>query len=214
MCIGISIASTVLRVAMFAALLQLAACASSGRSIRGQVLEESTGKPVPGAMVFVRWDGTVPTLADAPGTCVHVDTAISDAQGRYTFPPWRKRPKAGLVLGVQPVVEAYKAGYRLVSMEGTKVVRLGAETATAHDRLESLKVSYFGIRQCGADAISGRNLVPLYRAYHEEARQIARSAQEHAIADAFLDEIDLIELGYDAGMKRVDERARERERQP
>lgn len=198
---------------MCALLLQLAACASAGRSISGQVLEAGTDKPVSGAVVIVHWEGTVPTLADSPRSCVHVDTTISDAQGRYTFSSWRKRPKAGLVLGLLPLVEAYKAGYELVSSEGTKIVRLGAVTSSAHERLEYLQRDYFAIRPCGADALNGRNLVPLYRAYHEEAKALARSAQERSLADAFLDEIDVVELGYEAGLERARERARQREEQ-
>jgi hypothetical protein len=51
----------------------------------------------------------------------------------------------------------------------------------------------------------------LYRAYHEEAKVLARTAQERSLADAFLDEIDIIELGQEAGRDRARERARQRE---
>jgi len=41
--------------------IPLTACALSGEAIEGRVLEEGTNKPIPGAIVVVRWIGRTTT---------------------------------------------------------------------------------------------------------------------------------------------------------
>ena len=81
---------------IFALLLTLpfSACALSGEPVNGKVLEEGTETPIPDAIVVVRWQGRVSSLVDSHGVCVHVDSTVSDSQGRYKFTQWNKPSNA------------------------------------------------------------------------------------------------------------------------
>ena len=81
------------------ALFPLSACGLSGSAIKGQVLEAETNKPIPGAIVVVRWHGTWAPPAGT-STCYHVESAMTDAEGRYKTPAWTGPFQAGLFGGL------------------------------------------------------------------------------------------------------------------
>ncbi|MGH8766817.1 MAG: carboxypeptidase-like regulatory domain-containing protein, partial [Burkholderiales bacterium] len=72
-------------------LLPLTACALSGGPVVGQVVEEGTHKPIPGAIVVVRWRGDLPGFADSRTVCYHVASTVTDEAGRYRIPAWSKK---------------------------------------------------------------------------------------------------------------------------
>jgi hypothetical protein len=55
----------------------------------GLVIEEETGQPIPGAIVVVRWNATESNLlTDSHEVCLHVETATTDALGKYHVNGW------------------------------------------------------------------------------------------------------------------------------
>lgn len=94
-------------------LLSLVAVACAGLPftngpIDGQVLDYDSGKPIVGAIVVARWEGTQFMVVQSESVCVHAETTTSDAEGRFHFNVWAAPSTA---LGVQPTVDAYKEGY-------------------------------------------------------------------------------------------------------
>lgn len=151
--------------------LPLSACALSGGPVSGRVLEEGTDKPIPGTIVVVRWQGYVSSLVDSQGVCVHVDSMITDEQGRYKFTRWSKPSKVGPVFDLEPAVSAYKIGYGYPQTPSQKdeVTYLAPFKGAREERLEYLERM---ARSSGCDSAgeSRRNLYPLYEALHYEAK--------------------------------------------
>lgn len=154
------------------ALLPLQACALSGESIQGQVLEESTNKPIPGAIVVARWQGHLASFAHGQTVCVHVDSTTTDAQGKYRFPAWRKSSDIGSVRNIQPIIIVYKTGYQWSETQSKKNVEdLRSFTGTRGERLEYL-LGLSGLVGCYG-AGDERPLVLVYKALYDEAKEIA-----------------------------------------
>lgn len=161
--------------------LPLTACALSEGPVEGRVLEEGTGKPIPNAIVIIRWQGYVSSLADTQDVCVHVDTAMTDEQGKYRFPMWSKSSKVGPVFDVKPIVTAYKPDYELSQEYFDKqtyrknIYPLKLFTGTREQRLEYLE-RIARSSGCHAAGESEKNLYPLYEALYYEAK--ANAAKE------------------------------------
>ena len=81
--------------------------ALSGGPIEGYVLDYDTGKPIAGVQVAVTWIG--PLVQGS--ACVHVDAAVSDADGKYMTGSWSALPGA-LMFHTSPSMSAYKTGYQ------------------------------------------------------------------------------------------------------
>ncbi len=95
--------------------------ALSGGPIEGQVLDYETGKPIGGAIVVALWKSVI--VGSGMGTCVHVETAPSDSDGRYAIKEWHDIPSV-LVLSAGSSLDVYKQGYESV---GAPVVYAGVE---------------------------------------------------------------------------------------
>lgn len=186
------------------ALFPLSACGLSGGAIKGQVLEAETNKPIPGAIVVVRWHGT---WAPPAGTsaCYHVESAMTDVEGRYKTPAWTGPFKAGLIADYWEV-DVYKPGYE--EMKGSHVVQ-GGKTDISYlapfkgTREERMRALWSTGIACESAGNSARNLIPLYRALYQEASGISQTKNDRQIVDALLYELEKLELGYEEATKRM-----------
>jgi hypothetical protein len=79
------------------------------RPIAGIVIEEGTGKPIPGAILSAVWEGAWSGTATSGTRCAKGMAVESDAAGRFRFPEWSASHTDLLGLGVE--VTPYKAGY-------------------------------------------------------------------------------------------------------
>jgi len=196
---------------MFA--LPLGGCASlSAEPLEGQVLEEGTSKPIANAIVIVRWDKTYSSFVDTTTVCVHVESALTDVQGRYRLPRWRGKTPDHIntfKTGYERSQEYFRAKAYLQHNDILKPFTGGRE-----ERLKYLQRVEGNIRSCRSPEAGEKNLLPLYRALYEEAKPLARTREEQIIRDGFLAAIEKLELGYKEGMRRALERAEKRDRQP
>lgn len=186
-------------------------CVAGGGGVEGQVFEDGADRPAAGALVTIRWMTRVSSLVDSQSVCVHSDTAATDAQGRYRFENWFKRSKVGPVFSAVPYVEAYKAGYVSVPLEARDGLRLSRFTGSAQERLAYLQHAEFRARACAEPAVSGRNLLPLYRALHAEAQALASTPADRRTVEGLLMGLEDIEFGYEESVRRAGERTQERE---
>ncbi len=178
---------------LFLALMSasLPACAKdfflASPAIEGQVVEAGTNKPIPGALVVVRWQGHVGWTGTV---CFHVETAISDGNGLYRIPAWHKPSPYGDVRGAHYPV-AYKPGYEdTVPVNDT--VRLKPFTGTRGERLGYLSRAAVSCSHVKEIEIK---LLPLYKALYDEANRIAVTREEKIKALHHLKDIEKLELG-------------------
>ena len=75
------------------------------------MLDYKTGEPIPGAIVVARWLATI--VGSGQGTCVQVETAVSDGKGKYRIASWQRTPPA-LILGAGLELDVYRPGYESV----------------------------------------------------------------------------------------------------
>ena len=182
--------------------LPLSACALSGGSVEGRVLEEGTDKPIAGAIVVVRWQGYVTSLVDSHGVCVHVDSVVSDSEGRYKLSRWSKPSKVGPVFDLEPAVEVYKVGYGRPRTPSQKdeIVHLVPFKGGSRARLEML----WSIGQeCASAGESEKSWIPLRRALYEEAKGLVQSPDDAKTVRAMLYRLEILEIGYDAATKKM-----------
>jgi len=169
-------------------LLPLTACATLvGVATEGQVLEEGSEKPVPDAIVVVRWAGSLPAFAHAQSVCVHVQTATTDNEGRYHTKAWSAPSTVGpapiVQANVGPSAYAYKPGYEYVDTQG-ETVYLKPFTGGRGERLHELD-RVVSSTSCGSAGSSYRNLYRIRQAVYHEAQSLARLDEERKRAHSF-----------------------------
>jgi hypothetical protein len=215
--------NNVLLVLVASLLLPLAACAASVVSsdpLDGQVLEEGTNKPIPGAIVVIRWQGRVGGPVESSGLCYHVETATTDEQGRFHTNAWKTTEAA---LGLHPswfdriflgptirdrevTKTAYHPGYTFSTKPPEKdTVWLKPFTGTKEERLHSMGQG-FGSLWCGSPEDYRKKLEPLTRAMYEEAKSLATTDKDEEMVDGYLTSWETMQFGADEAFRRSDER--------
>lgn len=183
----------------------LSACAYSGGPLDGYVLEERTNKPIPGAIVVVRWQGTAFSFVDTHTVCMHVESATTDDQGRYHIASWRKSAEPVGVRNLEPIVTAHKAGYEWSSVFSENVQYLKPRTGSVDVRLiYLLRVS--SATRCGEAKASEKNLLPLKKALYQEASAIASTPEDKEKAETLLFGLESLEFGSVEALNRTIER--------
>jgi hypothetical protein len=160
-------------------LASLSACSLTGGPVQGVVVDESTGKPVAGAIVVAHWQGTVMKLHGASASCYHVETARTDAQGRYRIAAWTRQFSASDIRLVREGThfEAYKPGY----WRPTHPDPAGDGTRIAIAPFQGTKDEYFRTVlgapgwACLRPGASSKNEYRLFKAMAEEARALAET---------------------------------------
>ena len=178
-------------VALFAAMA--AGCVSavpepakvlSGDGLTGRVVDASTGQPLPGAMVWIRWSTFSPGHSHAE-TCQHMDLAFTDADGWYRTPPWRVENPPFAYGSLFRFSEVYLRGYGRRSYErnvpGTPDLRMPVWTGTDNERLDLLtalrmRSSCIG----GADPAAEPLAAQIQKALLSEFVQIPGSREQKA----------------------------------
>lgn len=171
--------------------LPLTACSLSGETMDGQVLEEGTGKPVAGAIVVVRWTGNDSSgLFDGHGVCYHVETATTDATGKFHIGRWSDGASTrSFFIGNRAIYkEAYKVGYTRPQIPSNKpeTILVAPVKATADEYLTGL----FHLQGCSGGGESTKNLYRLYMTLFEQVKTISerpdqlRRAEEQFIRAA------------------------------
>ncbi len=197
-------------------LLPLSACALSGGSIDGKVVEEGTNKPIPNAIVVVQWVGNLWAVVKSQTVCVHVLTTTTDAQGRFHFPGWAKASTIGPVTGVEPSITVYYPGYTLVRITPPP----SSERFSSHGHpLEPYPLGLFGIKpatlymapftgtrrewleylqrlsiatHCRSAGESEKSLLALRTALYDEARQLARPKADQKIIESHSNDVKIV----------------------
>ena len=174
-------------------LVSMSACSLSSLPINGQVLEEGTGKPIPDAIVVVTWKGDWWQWVQSSTVCYHVETARTDAEGKYHIPAWSLPWEIEhlTVTGKETFYEAYKPGYTQPFNPGNKPknILLARFKGTKDEYFDYL----FGAASCTSAGESRKNLYRLYSAIAEEAQALAETPDQKKRAERLLDlAVDLL----------------------
>lgn len=175
-------------VLLWLAILFLTACVLSSCAVSGKVVEDGTNKPIAGAFVAALWEGIVSVPGHAHQVCVHIEGAITDANGKYKFDRWSKS-SSGFVSDLEPDVTSYKAGYGWPDHTSQKreVELLTPFRGTKEDRLKFL-LRVVSATRCASAGSSSKNIYPMYKAIYEEAKSIAVTAEDWQTVDILREE--------------------------
>ena len=164
----------------------------SGKRTAGHVVDAGTGAPIPGVHVALLWESeTVPKSFLGGGgrtVCVHAAAAITNAQGAFDIPAWREFSTYRVYM-YNPVALVYARDYvpRQIQLDADKdggiIPHLSERYAlvrfsgSAEERIQML---FWGIanRGCVYGKESQRNLYPMMKAIHDEARMIAQTPNQ------------------------------------
>lgn len=182
--------------------LPLSACALSGGTVSGMVLEEGTDKPLTGAIVVVRWIGRTTSgsiYVEARDVCYHVETATTDERGLYQTKAWnQEQHKNYSVKFDHMLVSAYKIGYSLLQTPPQKdeITYLSLFKGTGAERLMYLGRLSEGTR-CQSAGESGKSMLPFRKSLYDEAKGIASSVSDMNIIEGLLFQKEVVEFGYE-----------------
>jgi hypothetical protein len=176
-------------IALLAALslVSLQACSGSGGPESGMVLDQATRQPVADAIVVMRWHGNWTKIGgESTSACYHVETARTDARGRYRIAawstPWSFSDLRFTRSGVS--FDAYKPGQVAIFKEDAPVspeqILMGPFKGTKDEYFE--RVLSGGTWGCPAAGESRKNLQQLYAAAADEAAALAETQNQKGLA--------------------------------
>lgn len=201
-----------LRLFLAALSLLATACSLAHPPIRGVVVEEGTKQPLAGATVYVNWISYGSAAGvDSRTSCVRIDFATTDAQGRFELPwyspllPWGN---------AAAWVEAYKLGYeRVLKLNqfgdfedyqpppAEQKIAMKSFRGTVKERLVYLQ-SQLG-KECGSPYDYKKKLILYYRSLYEVGKAIASRPDERKIVGSLLFSVEDLELDHKEVLNRL-----------
>lgn len=158
----------------------LAAVAFEDGPVDGLVVDTKTGAPISGAVVAATWNRREDPAHGMP-ICRHVQTAISDGQGRYHIDRWGESRTLGSILFGTPFavgLRVFKPSYTdtrgvigLTSAPPPGELRMNAFAGTRAERLKYLRDE--ARLACTGAGLEQRALQPYLQAVVSEAETVA-----------------------------------------
>jgi hypothetical protein len=165
--------------------LALNACALSGGPISGQVVDETTGKPVADAIVVVHWHGSwTKIFGESSSGCYHAETARTDANGMFRIDQWTRAWRSSDLRFTPNGMDwlAYKPGYWRgksgVARPDTLFIAPLNQTKQAYFETVLSSPSW----DCIGGGASGKNQYRLFRAMSKEAEAMAETSSQRETA--------------------------------
>lgn len=168
-----------------------------GGPVSGRVIDVQSQRPLGGAHVVVRWFGS--TVGHPQSVCVHVETALTEADGYYRVPFWIQSPR----FFISPA-RAHSDAYFEEHVHATQVnfdvhpedVYLTRFHGPREERAKYIANSIFSGFDCNSGTTSERNLWPVLIRAYAEARVNANAEQWRELQPA------LREVAADAWLAR------------
>jgi len=165
--------------------------------VEGQVVDDATGAPIPGAFVVGVWRGYANSFAHGSTGCYHIEFRTTDAEGRFSLSDFTGNLNP-LRSDRQLSIGAYAPGYTVEQQahEGQFRARRRIGDASKQFSEISMAPTYDCVGQ------GDPRVLPMYRAFAREMAELATTkAQRKASIDAqYL--VDLIELGENEALRR------------
>lgn len=147
---------------------------ATGRSIHGVVTDAETGQPIEGAIVAVKWVGTVSMIVDAQTRCYWVESAVTDEKGEYKLSRWWNLKRWVPLFDRFINIKAYKSGYHHGRNPRIDVfdVSMQKNTDPYAKRFAALK-QLVPAASCHGAANGEKGLYPFYKAMADDAAKYA-----------------------------------------
>jgi hypothetical protein len=174
-----------------ASLLLFTTASMSTLAEQGVVLDKTTGKPIPGAIVVATWNGVVGVVVQGTSQCYKAEVAIADDKGRFDVSAfsWNLNP---LMIDRQRDFAVLAPGYRESAKWFPRDPRVLMEPQTGS------KSEQFA-RLPGTDPLgcfdANKVVLPYLKALYAEMLPLATSTDEKMKAANIAFEIDFIEVG-------------------
>ena len=157
---------------------------SSGKEVRGVIVNADTGEPIPDAIVVADWITSSGTAGGSNLVCFHVGTATTNAAGEYYMPAWRKKGPFSAKYERSIVIFAYGRGYRWpypkVKYGSYPTDKLIVSQEPANERLKFLEdVAHETLCFQARESVGA--LLPLQKALLDEARSLAKSESDPVV---------------------------------
>jgi hypothetical protein len=164
---------------------------SSGKELRGVIVNADTGEPIPDAIVVADWITSSGTAGGSEVVCFHAGTATTNAAGEYYMPAWRQKSPFSAKYERDVVTFAYKPGYRWPNLDPTTdyptdILVLSRDSVS--ERLDYLK-EVDRQTDCFSAYESMRALLPLRQAIYEEVRTLTASDEQKSLAKSLCERI-------------------------
>jgi hypothetical protein len=181
----------------------LVLCAAQGaQGLQGRVVEATSGKPLAGVFVTVRWLGNTSPAVQPNTVCYAADVIVTGADGRYDVPEWSGSLNP-FITDRQRGVSFYKKGYRVVTISNADdLVTMEPRKAQERERNFTEVSRQLGGYPC--DLPVEKKLMIL-RPVHEELAQWAATPQERKTVQETQFGIDALLFGVDVAHTRMRE---------
>ncbi len=198
-------------------------------TLRGQVLDESTGNPISSAIVAVDWSGQMPAYT-ATRMNFRSYSTITDSRGRFEIPAWTNTSRWKVTKLQFATVRAYKSGYRIskktyhpstktsyytfneknigiksiISPKGSVpsadyTHNLIPETTNVEKKISSL-LGFFEL--CVIDDCDDQTLAAPMQIVYDELKELVSNAEEQRLLDLFLLDLETVKYGYEEASNR------------
>jgi hypothetical protein len=211
------IKSIPLRVLAVLGICATAACAGIGytpRTLSGQVQEQGTNRPIAGAILLVRWYGTMSDgIAHSTTVCYDMDSTVTDAEGKFFLPGAKQEYKYEDGHHYFDI-EVYKKGFTgYLNQDFNKPISVKVKPQTDH-RERVVELVRLGSRNCyaGGDAEALKKNIPFKRAIYEEMRSIATTDEDWKTVENMLFSLESEEFGRNTAEKNAIERRSQRQK--
>ena len=154
-----------------------------GGPIDGRVIDVESDLPLADAYVVARWQKSSFGIAHSSSSCIHVETAISDKDGRYFIPRWWQFPPLLWIDGLTGM-DAYRPGYQSVASYTAEARRhpeyvyMKKFVGTDVERFNYISGGVFSGMSCAGAGASRRNMFPLEKGAIQEAKGLVRSEEQ------------------------------------
>jgi hypothetical protein len=186
-------------------LLLLATASMSSLAEQGVVLDKTTGKPIPGAIVVATWNGVVGVMVQGTSQCYKVEVAIADDKGRFDVSSFSGNLNP-FMMDRQRDFTVVAPGYRESAKWFPRDPRVLMELQTGS---KSDQFKHLPSTQALGCFDAERVMLPYLKALSREMTSLATSIEEKMEVSRVLFDIESIELGEDEARKRSGRRRSE-----
>jgi len=165
---------------MLMPVFSLTACASAGGYVSGKVIDADTSEPMQGVHVMIDWYGDINLYVQSDSECIHADSAVTDANGKFRFHPWVKethRITPGSVdWSLNFFMEGYSEVWKRRREASDNLYRMTKFEGTNNERFEYLK-QHFNHTGCDDDDVE--KFIPVMRSMYKESKEVAVTKDDY-----------------------------------
>lgn len=175
----------------------------------GVVIDKTTSKPIPGAVVVATWTGVVGVMVQGSTQCFKAEVRVTDEKGRFEVSSfsWNLNP---FMIKRQRDFIVVASGYREAAdwNPGDPRVLMEPQAGSKSDQFKRLP----RFQPLGCHVPPGV-LLPYLKARYAEMKSLAGTKEEKLETSRVLSEIEFIEIGDTEALKRSSLRRAEIEKE-